>query len=116
MEDEPAILKMTNLMLERLGYAILAADTPARAIDLAREHAGEIHMLMTDVVMPEINGGELAKRLRKLYPNLKYLFMSGYTDDVIAAHGILSEGVHFLQKPFSRKGLGDEVRRALDGE
>jgi two-component system, cell cycle sensor histidine kinase and response regulator CckA len=116
VEDEPAILKMTTLMLERLGYVILAAETPAKAIDLAREHAGEVHLLMTDVVMPEMNGGELAKRLGKLYPNLKYLFMSGYTDDVIAEHGILGEGVHFLQKPFSRKGLGDKVRRALDGE
>ncbi len=76
-------------MLERQGYTVLAASTPGEAIRLAREHAGEIHLLMTDVVMPEMNGRDLAKNLLSLYPDLKRLFMSGYTADVIAHHGVL---------------------------
>jgi YesN/AraC family two-component response regulator len=74
----------------------------------------KIHLLMTDVVMPEMNGRSLAKTLLSFYPNLKCLFMSGYTADVIAHHGILDDGVYFLQKPFSRKELVAKVRDALD--
>ncbi len=113
VEDEPAILKMTTMMLERLGYAVLAAATPGEAIRLAHEHAGEIHMLMTDVVMPEMNGRNLAGNLLSIYPDLKRLFMSGYTADVIAHHGVLDEGVYFIQKPFSMKDLAAQVRKAL---
>ena len=116
MEDEPAILKMTTTMLERQGYTVLAASTPGEAIRLAREHAGEIHLLMTDVVMPEMNGRDLAKNLLSLYPHLKRLFMSGYTADVIAHHGVLDEGVHFIQKPFSMESLAAKVREALAAE
>ena len=113
VEDEPAILKLTTTMLEQQGYTVLAAGTPGEAIRLAEEHAGEIHLLMTDVVMPEMNGRDLAKNLLSLYPNLKRLFMSGYTADVIAHHGVLDEGVHFIQKPFSMKDLAAKVREAL---
>ena len=95
VEDEPAILKLTTRMLEQLGYTVLAASTPGEAIRLAREHAGEIHLLMTDVVMPEMNGRDLARNLLSLYPHLKCLFMSGYTADVIAHHGVLDEGRAF---------------------
>ncbi len=116
VEDEPSILKMTTMMLERQGYAVLAASTPGEAIRLAREHTGEIHLLMTDVVMPEMNGRDLARRMLSLYPNLKRLFASGYTADVIAHQGVLDEGVHFIQKPFSRKSLAAKVREALDRE
>ncbi|MBF0233136.1 MAG: PAS domain S-box protein [Desulfamplus sp.] len=114
VEDEPAILRMTTMMLERTGYKVLAAGTPGEAIALARERAGEIHLLMTDVVMPEMNGRDLAKNLLSLYPNLKRLFMSGYTADVIAHHGVLDKGVQFIQKPFSMKQLGTKVREVLD--
>lgn len=114
VEDEPSILKMTKMMLERTGYMVLAAGTPGEAIALAREHAGEIHLLMTDVVMPEMNGRDLAKNLFSLYPNLKRLFMSGYTANVIAHHGVLDEGVNFIQKPFSKEQLGVKVREVLD--
>ena len=74
------------------------------------EHTGEIHLLMTDVVMPEMNGRDLAKNLLALYPDLKRLFMSGYTANVIAHHGVLDEGVHFIQKPFSIKDLAAKIR------
>jgi PAS domain S-box-containing protein len=113
VEDEPAILKMTIKMLERLGYNVIEAATPGEAIRLAHEHAGDIHMLMTDVVMPEMNGRDLAGNLLSIYPDLKRLFMSGYTADVIAGQGVLDEGVHFIQKPFSRAELAKKVREAL---
>jgi two-component system, cell cycle sensor histidine kinase and response regulator CckA len=113
VEDESAILKMTRSMLEQQGYTVLAASTPGEAMRLAREHAGEIHMLMTDVVMPEMNGRELANNVISLYPHLKRLFMSGYTADVIAHHGVLEPGVYFLQKPFSMKELTAKVREVL---
>ena len=113
VEDEPMILDMTMAMLERLGYTVLAGATPGEAIGLAREHAGKIDLLMTDVVMPEMNGRDLAKNLLSLYPDLKRLFMSGYTANVIAHHGVLDEGVHFIQKPFTLKDLAAKVRGAL---
>ena len=114
VEDEEALLELGKIMLEKQGYRVLTAGTPGEAIRLAEEHSGEIHLLMTDVVMPEINGRELARKMLSLYPNLKRLFMSGYTADVIAHHGVLDAGVHFLQKPFSRKDLAAKVREALD--
>ena len=83
VEDEPALLHLGTTMLEKLGYRVLAADTPGEAIRLAEEHAGAIHLLMTDVVMPEMNDRDLARRLLSLYPNLRRLFMSGYTASFI---------------------------------
>jgi response regulator RpfG family c-di-GMP phosphodiesterase len=114
VEDEPMILKMTTTMLELQGYKVLLAATPGEAIVLAKEHAGEIHILITDVVMPEMNGRDLAQKLLSLYPNLKRLFMSGYTANVIAHHGVLDEGIHFIQKPFSMIDLAANVREVLD--
>jgi PAS domain S-box-containing protein len=114
VEDEPAILDMTKTMLERLGYTVLTASTAREAIRLADAHVGVIHLLMTDVVMPEMNGRDLAKSLLTSYPALKRLFMSGHTADVIARHGVLEEGVHFIQKPFSKKDLAAMVREVLE--
>jgi len=113
VEDEISILRLAKRILERLGYTVLESSTPGRAMDLAQEHAGEIHLLITDVVMPEMNGRELAERLQSLYPDLKVLFMSGYTADVIAHRGMLDAGVHFIQKPFSIRDLAINVREAL---
>lgn len=113
-EDEPAILEMAMLMLQHLGYTVLPAPTPMEAIRLAEIHSADIHMLMTDVVMPGMNGRDLAKKLHSIYPHLKFLFMSGYTSDVIALHGKLDEFVNFIQKPFSTKDLAAKVREALD--
>ena len=116
VEDERAILTLSKFMLEKQGYRVLTAGTPGEAIRLAEEKAEEIHLLMTDVVMPEMNGRDLSNKMLSLYPNLKCLFMSGYTANVIAHHGVLDEGVHFIQKPFSREGLAAKVREALDRE
>lgn len=113
VEDEPALLDMTTIMLERLGYKVVTACTPGEAIEIARKHSGEIHLLLTDVVMPEMNGRDLAKNILSLYPNIRRLFMSGYTANVIAHHGVLDEGVNFIQKPFSIKELGVQVREVL---
>jgi two-component system, cell cycle sensor histidine kinase and response regulator CckA len=114
VEDEPAILSLSRRMLEKQGYHVIAAATPGEAIRLAEAYAGEIQLLMTDVVMPEMNGRDLARKLLSFYPNLKRLFMSGYTANVIAHHGVLDEGVHFIQKPFSIKDLAAKVREAID--
>lgn len=114
VEDELLLLDMTKDMLEIQGYTVLPAATPGEAIRLAREHAGDIHLLMTDVVMPEMNGRDLAKNLLALYPNLNRLFMSGYTANVIAHHGVLEEGVHFIQKPFTMNDLSVKIREVLD--
>jgi len=115
VEDEPSILKMAAIMLEKQGYTVLAASTPREAIRLAREHAGKIHLLMTDVIMPEMNGLDLAETLLALCPHIKRLFMSGYTADVIARHGVMDEGVYFIQKPFDIKSLAAKVHEALEG-
>ncbi|WP_459924581.1 ATP-binding protein [Desulfatiferula olefinivorans] len=114
VEDEPAILKMTVRMLNRLGYTVIAANTPGEALRLARENTGDIHLVITDVVMPEMNGRDLANNLLSLYPDVKRLFMSGYTANVIAHHGVLDKGVHFIQKPFSAKELADKVKETLE--
>lgn len=114
VEDEPTILEVTAMMLQSLGYSVLQAGTPGEAIRLAEEFVGEIHLLATDVVMPEMNGRNLAKLILKKQPMMKCLFMSGYTADIITHHGVLDEGVNFLQKPFSQKELADKVREVLE--
>ena len=114
VEDDPALLNMTTRMLAGQGYTVLAAGSPAEAIRVAGEHAGEIHLVMTDVVMPEMNGRDLAAKLLSLSPHLKCLFTSGYTADVIAHQGVLDEGVQFLQKPFSVHDLAAKIREVLD--
>ncbi|MFO7877741.1 MAG: PAS domain S-box protein [Desulfovermiculus sp.] len=114
VEDEATILKVTRMMLEHQGYTVLTAATPGEAFDIVREHSEEIHLLLTDVVMPEMNGQDLAWKLLSFYPNLKCLFISGYTENVIVHHGILAEGVNFIGKPFSKQDLALKVRKVLD--
>ncbi len=116
VEDETAILMMVTRMLELLGYTVLAASTPGEAIRLTEAHPGEIRLLLTDVVMPEMNGRDLANNLLSLDPNLKRLFMSGYPAHMIVPHGVLDEGVWFLHKPFTMQDLAAKVRVALDSE
>jgi PAS domain S-box-containing protein len=113
VEDEPAILKMASIMLEKLGYIVLAANTPGKALELARA-VSPIHLLITDVVMPEMNGKDLAEQLILLHPDMRVLFMSGYTANVIAHHGVLDEGVRFIPKPFSRWDISLKVREAME--
>jgi two-component system cell cycle sensor histidine kinase/response regulator CckA len=94
----------------------LATSSPGEAITLVGEYTDPIHLLLTDVIMPEMNGRDLAKNILTLYPNINRLFMSGYTADVIAHHGVLTKGVNFIQKPFSINDLSAKVREALDSE
>jgi CheY-like chemotaxis protein len=114
VEDNDVVLKLGKRILEGLGYKVLSAGTPGEAIKLTAEYTGTIDLLVTDVIMPEINGRQLADRLLSVRPGLKCLFMSGYTADVIAHHGVLDKGVLFIQKPFSMKALADKVREALN--
>ena len=114
VEDDSTILAMTTMMLERLGYRVLPAGNPEQAIALAGAQTDPIDLLITDVVMPEMNGRELSARLRELYPALNVLFMSGYTADVIAYRGVLEKGENFIQKPFFKKDLAAKVREVLE--
>jgi signal transduction histidine kinase len=114
VEDEESVLALGKAILERYGYAVLTARSPAEAMSLAERHPGPIHLLVTDVVMPGMNGRELKERLYASRPGLKCVFVSGYTANMVAHRGILDEGVHFLQKPFPVKALAEKVREVLD--
>jgi CheY-like chemotaxis protein len=114
VEDDEAILDLGKVILENLGYTVLAARTPVDAMNLVEEHPEDIHLLITDVVMPEMHGRELAEKLSAIRPDLKCLYMSGYTADVIAHRGILDEGLNFIQKPFGSDDLAVRVRQVLD--
>jgi len=114
VEDEPAVRELTRMVLAGRGYSILEALNPQDAERLAGSHRGEIHLLLTDVVMPGISGRELAKRLTARHPHLRVLYMSGYTYNVIAEDGTLEEGISFLQKPFTPQALTQKVRETLD--
>ena len=113
VEDEDAILELLQAMLLQLGYSVVTASSPSRALALARQHDGRIHLLITDVVMPEMNGRELARQITALYPQIRLLFMSGYTANVIAHQGVLEQGVQFIQKPFSMQEIAARVDTAL---
>ncbi len=99
---------------ERHGYTVLAARNPTDALRMARDHSGSVDLLITDVVMPQMNGKELRDRLQGLQYEFKCLYMSGYTANVIAHHGVLDKGIEFLQKPFSVRTLAEKVRDVLD--
>jgi len=117
VEDEPSMLELGQRMLAGLGYRVLAAAAPGQARRMAESHSGDLHLLITDVIMPEMNGRDLAATLTSLRPDLKVLFMSGYTANVIAHRAVLDDGVHFIQKPFSRDDLAAKVWRVLhDGD
>lgn len=114
VEDEPSILSLGKTMLEGLGYHVLSAGSPLEAINLVEGYKNRIDLLLTDVVLPEMNGKELARRIRLFYPDIDVLFMSGYTANVIAHHGVLDNGVNFLQKPYSHQSLAAKIREVLD--
>jgi PAS domain S-box-containing protein len=115
VEDEPSIMRMAEMMLKRLGYQVLAAGTPDQALALAAQQTDKIDLLMTDVVMPEMNGRHLSDQIQSICPKIRTLFMSGYTANVIAHHGILDEGVNFIQKPFSLHDLAIKISTVLKG-
>lgn len=115
VEDEKAILRMTAMMLERTGYKVISASSPSEAIRITEDRKGsEIQLLMTDVIMPEMNGWDLSKKLLHRFPDLKCLFMSGHPADVIAHHGFIDEGIEFIKKPFSKKDLAVKLRSIFD--
>ena len=114
VEDELAIMNLVRMILEKQGYCVLSTDRPEEALRIADTHDGKIHLLVTDVIMPKMNGRELQERMQPLYPDMKTLFMSGYTANVIVRHGVLDEGVNFIPKPFSPDGLARAVRQALE--
>jgi two-component system cell cycle sensor histidine kinase/response regulator CckA len=115
VEDNPGILRVCTRMLEHDGYRVLAANRPSEGLRIADEQAGAIDLIIADVVMPEMNGRDLVARLRERNPQARHLFMSGYSDEIIAHHGILEEGLPFIQKPFTREDLAQKVREILDG-
>ncbi len=114
VEDEPAILDMGVKMLENLGYKVLAASGPAQALALLEQNDQNVDLLLTDVIMPEMNGRELAEKIRESNPAIRVLFMSGYTADVIANRGIIDAGVNFIAKPFTMQKLNSAIRKVLE--
>ncbi|MCL5884099.1 MAG: ATP-binding protein [Deltaproteobacteria bacterium] len=116
VEDDAALRKLVREILDSAGYTVLEARDPAEALDIASGHPGPIHLLLADVVLPGMNGRELAGRLRSVRPGLRVLYMSGYTADVLGVHGVLEEGTFFLSKPFTRDMLLEKARRVLDAE
>ena len=113
VEDDQAILTFTSTLLADLGYMVRAANGPAEAVRLAHEQPHGIHLLLTDVVMPEMNGRDLAALLQTFYPGLKCLFMSGYADTLMTDQEVVDKGLHFIQKPFTAGALATSVRQAL---
>jgi two-component system cell cycle sensor histidine kinase/response regulator CckA len=114
VEDDELLRGLAHEILTAMGYSVLDAGSPVSALQVAAEHQTPIHLLLTDVVMPQMNGKQLADRLLVGRPELKVLFMSGYTDSVIVKHGVLEPGVHFLHKPFTPAGLSSRIREVLD--
>jgi len=115
VENEAAIRNLLQMALRKNGYTVLAAESGREALDLVRDHSGPIHLLITDVMMPEIDGPELVRRLSTLRPDTRTLFMSGYMDDALGDQGVLSAHVNFIQKPFSPRAIAQKVREILDG-
>jgi CheY-like chemotaxis protein len=117
VEDEPSVRHLAWKVLETLGYHVLRANNGQDGLHLAREHKGSpIRLVVTDVMMPVMGGKVMAEWLKATYPDLKVLFTSGYTDDVIAQHGVLEPGVAFLSKPYTPAALARKVRAMLDNE
>jgi PAS domain S-box-containing protein len=114
VEDEEVVREMATEILRDCGYHVLEAHHPKEALTLAAEYEGEIHLMLTDVVMPLMSGRELAEQLRPLRPDMKVLYMSGYTDDAIVHHGVLEKGTAFIAKPFSIDSLALKLRETLD--
>ena len=114
VEDDDRMCALARVMLERLGYVVLEGRNGPEALAMYENRSGPIHLLVTDVVMPEMSGRELAERLRGQWPSIKVLYMSGFTDDAVLRHGIRRAEHAFLQKPFSSSALASRVRRELD--
>lgn len=116
VEDEEFVREFVHKVLTRHGYAVHAVADSARALTFARAHHGTIHLILTDVVLADLNGRAMAGQVVQLHPESKVLYMSGYTDDAIVHQGVLEPGMWFLQKPFAAGALAQRVRDRLDAE
>lgn len=114
VEDEDSLLSLIQELLQAMGYSVLPANNPGHAIRIAEAKNTNIHLLLTDVVMPEMNGRQLSEQILRFHPEMKVLFMSGHTTDTIVHHGMLNSGIHFIQKPFSSRDLECKLRTVLD--
>jgi two-component system, cell cycle sensor histidine kinase and response regulator CckA len=114
VEDEEPLLEIARSILEKQGYKVLQAATPVDALSIAAKHPAEIHLVIADVILPQMNGRELVERLQATRPGIQCLYMSGYTANVIAHRGILDRGLNFIEKPFSSESLSEKVREVLD--
>jgi two-component system, cell cycle sensor histidine kinase and response regulator CckA len=113
-EDEDGVRALARLVLLDNGYVVLEARNGAEAMRICEEHTGPIHLLLTDVVMPNVSGPQVAERMLARRPEMKVLYVSGYTDDAIVRHGVLQADVPFLQKPYAPSALAQKVRAVLD--
>jgi PAS domain S-box-containing protein len=116
VEDEPEILNLCRIMLQKSGFKVYAANSPSEAIAIAEENSGKIDLVLTDVVMPEMNGVDLSSKLSTISPGFRVLFMSGYPADVVASHGVDNPLVNVIRKPFTFKALVEKVRESVDAE
>lgn len=114
VEDNEAVRTLVARILNNLGYNTLIGESIENSIDLSRQYQGNIDILLTDVIMPQMNGRELYQKLRSERPDLKVLYMSGYTSDVVGSHGILEKGINFIQKPFTMHDLSKKLRKAIE--
>jgi len=114
VEDAEPLRKLAHMLLRNNGYQVLTAADGAQALEVAEQNPGPIQLLLTDVVMPGMNGRVLAERLAPQHHAMKVLYMSGYTDSFIAGHGVLEEGVHLIHKPFTEEALMRKIRELLD--
>jgi CheY-like chemotaxis protein len=113
VEDEKAVRDLTVRMLQRLGYTVLIASGGAEAIEISNSHPQRIALLLTDVVMPNMSGRQLADVLTEIRPDMKVIYLSGYTENTVIHHGVLDAGIEFLPKPFSREVLAKKIRDVL---
>ncbi len=115
MEDEPAVRKLAVIILRERGYQVQESNNAFEALELIRKNA-PFDLVLTDVIMPQMSGKQLCDQIKSQLPQTKVLLMSGYTDDALAHHGVLDEGLSFLEKPFSPSGLARKVREVLDAK
>jgi DNA-binding NtrC family response regulator len=115
VDDEPKILSLLKVILEKKGYNVITASKPAQALQVVDLHRESIGLLLTDVLMPEMNGQELSELVKAIIPDIKVIFISGYTADIIAEQDSVSEGVNFIRKPFSLRELYSTISASLKG-
>ena len=114
VEDDESVRELVRIMLGACGYEVLSAPDGDGAMHLCEAHPGGVDLLLTDVVMPDVGGRALAERLTALFPHLRVLFMSGYSDEAVVRHGIIRPGTSFIEKPFTQVALARKVREVLD--